>query len=52
MVDFFFRNGGFETIDMLLKKIYKLNKSLPFVFLYSFAHLYAGVSNVLQAKSR
>ncbi len=52
IVEFFYRNGGFELIDQLTKKIFKLKKSVPFMFLYSIAHLYAGVPCAVQAKSR
>jgi len=50
MVEFFFKSGGFDLIDKILGHLKKSNKSVPHVFLYSLAHLYAGLSCVIQTK--
>jgi hypothetical protein len=52
MVDYFFKNGGFQVIDNLIALIKKQNCSIRFMFLNSLAHLYTGLSCVMQAKPK
>ena len=50
IVEYFYKNTGFELIDKILLLIKKTDHLIPFVFLYSLAHLFAGLSSVIQNK--